>query len=182
LVIDKALQPFREDKDCSQIVLVTNPDTIDYLAKNRATGKEMYCFGGETRSDSVFHGLMAVKEEIVLVHDGARCYLQSEDLNNLKLAMESEKAAILTKPIVDTVKVVSEGYIVRTIDRNILNGAQTPQAFYIDELMTCYKKARKDGFIPTDEAAVMEKYSNTRVKCVVSLNHNEKITTIDDIK
>lgn len=182
LVIDKALEPFRKDKECSQIVLVTNSDTIDYLARNRATGKEMYCHGGETRSDSVFHGLMAVKEEIVLVHDGARCYLQSEDLENLKQVMKNERAAILTKPIVDTVKVVKDGYIVETIDRNILNGAQTPQAFYIDELMDCYKRARKEGFIATDEASVIERYSKTKIKCVISNHHNEKITTIDDIK
>jgi 2-C-methyl-D-erythritol 4-phosphate cytidylyltransferase len=182
LVIDRALQPFREDKDCSQIVLVTNSETIDYLAKNRATGKEMYCHGGAARSDSVFNGLMAVKEEIVLVHDGARCYLQSEDLNNLKKAMETERAAILSKPIVDTIKVVSDGYIVKTIDRNTLNGAQTPQAFYIDELMDCYKKAKEEGFSPTDEASVIEKYSDTKIKCVISKHHNEKITTIDDIK
>ena len=43
--------------------------------------------------------------------------------------MKTERAAILTKPIVDTIKVVSEGYIVKTIDRNMLNGAQTPQSF-----------------------------------------------------
>ena len=182
LVIDKALELFREDKDCTQIVLVTNPETIDYLAKNRATGKEMYCLGGKTRSDSVFNGLKAVKEKIVLVHDGARCYLKNEDLNNLKKAMKTERAAILTKPIVDTIKVVSEGYIVKTIDRNMLNGAQTPQAFYADELMDCYKKARKEGFIPTDEASVIEKYSDIKIRCVISKNYNEKITTIDDIK
>lgn len=142
----------------------------------------MYCHGGAARSDSVFNGLMAVKEEIVLVHDGARCYLQSEDLNNLKKAMETERAAILSKPIVDTIKVVSDGYIVKTIDRNTLNGAQTPQAFYIDELMDCYKKAKEEGFSPTDEASVIEKYSDTKIKCVISKHHNEKITTIDDIK
>ena len=169
LVIDRALQPFREDKDCSQIVLVTNSETIDYLAKNRATGKEMYCHGGAARSDSVFNGLMAVKEEIVLVHDGARCYLQSEDLNNLKKAMETERAAILSKPIVDTIKVVSDGYIVKTIDRNTLNGAQTPQAFYIDELMDCYIQAKEEGFSPTDEASVIEKYSDTKLS-VLFLN------------
>ncbi|MGI6608011.1 MAG: IspD/TarI family cytidylyltransferase [Erysipelotrichaceae bacterium] len=182
LVIDKALQPFREDEDCTQIVLVTNPETIDYLAKNRATGKEMYCLGGETRSDSVFNGLKAVKEKIVLVHDGARCYLQSEDLNVLKQTMEFERAAILSRQIADTVKVVRDGYIVKTIDRSKLNGAQTPQAFYADELFFCYKKAREDGFLPTDEASVIEKYSDTKIKCVISQKHNEKITTIDDIK
>ena len=128
----------------------------------------MYCLGGETRSDSVFNGLMAVKEKIVLVHDGARCYLQSEDLNRLKKTMETERAAILSRTIADTIKIVNEGYIVKTIDRDTLNGAQTPQAFYVDELMSCYKKARKEGFIPTDEASVVEKYSDTKIRCVVS--------------
>ena len=68
----------------------------------------MYCLGGETRSDSVFNGLMAVKEKIVLVHDGARCYLQSEDLNRLKKTMETERAAILSRTIADTIKIVNE--------------------------------------------------------------------------
>ena len=41
LVIDEALKMFRQDEDCNQIVIVTNSETIQYLATNRASGKEL---------------------------------------------------------------------------------------------------------------------------------------------
>lgn len=182
LVIDKALKLFREDKDCKQIVIVTNEKTIEYLANNRASGKESYCFGGATRSDSVFHGLLAVISNKVLVHDGARCYLIKEDLENLKKELEKEQAAILVKQETDTVKKVSGDYIVSTIDRNSLRRALTPQGFNTEQLIKAYVKARKDNFLATDEASVMEKYSDVKIKCVNSKGHNSKITTLEDIK
>ncbi len=182
LVIDRALRLFREDKDCKQIVIVTNEETIQYLANNRASGKESYCFGGATRSDSVFHGLLAVTSDKVLVHDGARCYLIKEDLEKLKTALESEEGAILVGNVVDTVKKVEDDYVVTTVDRSTLKRALTPQGFNTDQLLEAYYKSRKDGFVPTDEASVMEKYSDVKIKCVSSTGHNSKVTTLEDIK
>ncbi len=182
LVIDKALRLFREDEDCKQIVIVTNEETIQYLANNRASGKESYCFGGATRSDSVFHGLLAVSFDKVLVHDGARCYLIKEDLEKLKATLEKEEAAILVRDEVDTVKKVEDDYIVTTVDRSTLKRALTPQGFNTDQLLEAYYKSKKDGYVPTDEASVMEKYSDVKIKCVNSTGHNSKVTTLEDIK
>ncbi len=181
-VIDNALKLFREDKDCKQIVVVTNNDTITYLANNRACGKESYCRGGNSRAESVLNGLMAVMYDKVLVHDGARCYLLREDLEELKRTLQKEKGAILVRDEIDTVKKVEDGYILSTIDRECLKRALTPQGFNTDELLVAYKKAFADGFRPTDEASVMEKYGDIRIKCVNSQGHNNKITTLEDIK
>lgn len=182
LVIDNALKLFREDEDCKQIVVVTNNDTITYLANNRACGKESYCQGGNSRSESVFNGLKAAICETVLVHDGARCYLLKEDLEQLKNALKNEKGAILVRDETDTVKKVENGYIVSTIDRNQLKRALTPQGFKTDDLFKAYCLAFKYGFIATDDASIMEKYSDVKIKCVSSIGHNNKITTLEDIK
>ena len=182
LVIDEALKMFRQDEDCNQIVIVTNSETIQYLATNRASGKESYCAGGESRSESVFNGLMAVFNEYVLVHDGARCYLGRQDLENIKRAMFEYQAAILVKDETDTVKKVEDGFIVKTIDRNTVKRAMTPQGFKTEELFNCYKKAINDDFKATDDASIIEKYSDTKIKCIKAIGYNEKITTIDDIK
>ncbi|MGN1398734.1 MAG: IspD/TarI family cytidylyltransferase [Erysipelotrichaceae bacterium] len=182
LVIDEALKMFREDNDCDQIVIVTNSETIQYLAVNRACGKESYCAGGESRSESVFNGLMAVFNEYVLVHDGARCYLGKEDLENIKEAMFQYQAALLVKDETDTVKEVKDGYIVKTIDRDRVKRALTPQGFKTDELFDCYRQAFRDGFKATDDASIVEQYSATKIRCVKAVGYNEKITTIDDIK
>lgn len=182
LVINQALKLFEEDEDCKQIVIVTNHETIQYLALNRACGKECYCAGGQTRSESVFNGLKAIFTDVVLVHDGARCYLQKEDLENLKKEMQLQQGAILIRNETDTVKRVENGYIVSTVNRDEIKRALTPQAFRTDDLFKAYSKAFKDGFVATDDASIMENYSDIKIKCVESVGHNSKVTTIDDIR
>lgn len=188
-VIDSTLKVFLEDEDCKQVVVVTNPEVLDYLINNDAFTegdydfKPVYCAGGSTRSQSVENGLMAVTEDVVLVHDGARCYLLKEDLDALKKVLETEEAAMLVHDETDTVKRVDEnGYIVESINRDELKRAQTPQAFRTVDLLAGYRLASKDGYTATDDASIMEKYSNVKIKCVKAIGKNEKITTIRDIK
>lgn len=188
-VIDHTLKVFMEDEDCTQVVVVTNPEVLDYLISNDAfvdgdyDYKPVYCAGGNSRSESVVNGLMAVMEEVVLVHDGARCYLLKEDLDALKRALEVEQAAMLVHDETDTVKKVDEdGYVVCSINRDELKRAQTPQGFRTKDLLKAYRLAIKDGCLATDDAGIMEKYSDVKIKCVKAVGSNEKITTMSDIK
>lgn len=182
-VIEKTISVFDNDEDCSEIVVVCGKDVMDHLAKKPAKGKIVYAYGGSSRSESVMHGLLAVKEKIVMVHDGARCFLLKEDLDNLKKALETEKAAMLVADMTDSVKKVDkDGYIISSLDRDELKRAQTPQCFDSEELFECYLKAQKDKYTPTDDAGIMERYSDTRIKCVKSIGSNIKITTINDVK
>jgi 2-C-methyl-D-erythritol 4-phosphate cytidylyltransferase len=138
--------------------------------------------GGATRTDSVYHGLMAVDQQIVLIHDGARCYLEAEDLKQIKKAMETERAALLVRDCFDSMKMVKDGYVVKSLDRDELNHAQTPQAFYTSDILNAYYKAFKEKQIATDDVAILEKYTDIKVKCVSAIGRNEKITTIEDIR
>jgi 2-C-methyl-D-erythritol 4-phosphate cytidylyltransferase len=61
-------------------------------------------------------------------------------------------------PVVDTLKEVDEsGRIVRTIDRERLWRAQTPQAFPLRVIEQAYVEARQAGVTATDDAALVER-------------------------
>ncbi|MBQ6655104.1 MAG: 2-C-methyl-D-erythritol 4-phosphate cytidylyltransferase [Erysipelotrichaceae bacterium] len=180
-VLDHALQPFRDDKECQQIIVVTSEQTLMEACKH-PDWRELYCMGGETRTESVYHGLMAVNQDIVLIHDGARCYLTSEDLQQIKESLKTERAALLVRECYDSMKLVKDGYVVRNLNRDELNRALTPQGFRTEDILTAYYRAFKDNRIATDDVAILEMYSDVKVKCVNAIGANEKITTIDDIR
>ena len=181
-VIDRTLKLFIEDEDCTQVVVVCNEEVAEYLAGKKSIGKVMYCHGGATRQMSVYNGLLAVMEDIVLVHDGARCFLEKKDLEKLKKAVKPDCGALLVKSMVDTVKVVEDGMVVKTLNRDTLKRAQTPQGFPTEELLRVYRKAFEDCFTATDDAQLIENYSDLKVRCVESEGHNTKVTVIDDVR
>ena len=182
-VIENTLQIFMNDEDCTQIVVVTNDDVRDFLVgRNQGYGRMVYCYGGKTRQESVYHGLLAVKDPLVLVHDGARCFLDQKDLNRLKKHVNENNGAILCKKVTDTVKIIDGVYLDHTVNRDNVRLAETPQGFPTDKLISCYEKAFEDDFIATDDAQIVETYGDFKVEWVESLNDNTKITYIEDIR
>ena len=95
--------------------------------------------------------------------------------------METEDAALLMVPCKDTIKRVIGGYVEETYDRSTLMCAQTPQAFRTSVLISCMDQAVLDGWTGTDDASVVEKYSNVRVAAVEGDYANLKVTTPEDI-
>ncbi|WP_314675410.1 2-C-methyl-D-erythritol 4-phosphate cytidylyltransferase [uncultured Solobacterium sp.] len=181
-ILDKTLSVFLNDSDCVQIVLVTDCGEHFEKEQGRKDGRIVFASGGKTRQDSVYNGLRAVLADVVLVHDGARPFLDQESLEKIKKTMETEKAALLCVPCKDTVKHVQDGYVVETYERSTLQCAQTPQAFETDLLLTCMHKAKKDHFIGTDDTSLVEKYSDVKVAVVEGKYSNYKITTPEDMR
>lgn len=176
-VIDKTIDIFLSDNDCEKIIVVVNQE-VGYYLKDRT---DIYTtIGGTSRSESVFNGLKLVDSEYVLIHDGARCFLSKRDLDNLKEQLTD--AAILTAYETDTLKQVKDGCIVSTVDRNLVQKALTPQAFKTELIRACYYKANNDDYIATDDASIVERYSDIKIKCVIALDKNIKITTLNDVK
>ena len=71
-VLDHALEVFREDERCKQIVLVCSTNDVVRISSQYVSGKVVVVLGGATRQESVYNGLKAVHEDNVLIHDGAR--------------------------------------------------------------------------------------------------------------
>ncbi|MEQ8175893.1 MAG: 2-C-methyl-D-erythritol 4-phosphate cytidylyltransferase, partial [Syntrophomonadaceae bacterium] len=171
-----------------EVVLVAHPQELDYCQKEIV---EKYRFrkvkavvaGGATRQQSVWNGLQAVNENthIVAIHDGARP-LVTEALF-LALLKEAREwgAAIPGVPVRDTVKMVDgDDFVVRTLDRSVIMGIQTPQAFNYGELVKAYQLARDEQFEASDDASLFERYIG-RVKVVPGDYSNLKITTREDL-
>lgn len=179
-ILQTSINLFKNDVNCKQIIIATNPDDMHRLT-NLHGGRIVIVNGGKTRQQSVFNGLMAVTQDVVLVHDGARPWCTQESIDDLLKAMKNEMAAILAIPEVETVKIVEEGYIKQTIVRDKLMHAQTPQAFNTDILVKCHHQAILEHFNATDDAQLIEKYSTIKIKVVPGNYSNIKITTMNDV-
>jgi 2-C-methyl-D-erythritol 4-phosphate cytidylyltransferase len=144
--------------------------------------------GGEHRQQSVENALNAVRaaaDDIVLVHDAVRPFVTREIIQEVVEAAEKYGAAIAALPAVDTVKQVertAEGALVKaTIPRAGIVMAQTPQGFRYHVLKKAFDEASADGFLGTDEAALVER-SGHDVAVVMGSPRNIKITAPGDME
>ena len=181
-IIETTVEVFLQDPDCKQIVLVTDMEDPYSKQLSAQYGRLVVARGGATRQESVYSGLKGTLCDYVLIHDGARPYVSLELIERIKRALETEKAALLAISSKDTVKRVKDGYVLETYHRSELMLAQTPQGFETDLILECYKKAKKEGYLATDDASLVEYYSDVPVKIVEGSPSNFKITTPDDLR
>lgn len=115
------------------------------------------------------------------MHDGARPFITQKVIHRLVHEAANEGAAIVAVPVKDTIKRVNqEGMVEETVERSSLWSIQTPQAFRYPVLMDAHAKAKKTGYLGTDEASLVEKISFP-VKIVEGDYENIKLTTPDDL-
>jgi 2-C-methyl-D-erythritol 4-phosphate cytidylyltransferase len=139
--------------------------------------------GGDERQQSVYNGLMTLSADVrwVAVHDGVRPFVTESAVNACLSKAEQTGAAVLAVPVKDTIKVVgAAGQIESTPDRRSLWAIQTPQTFRVDWLLEAHERARRDGFIGTDDAALVERLGKP-VHVVEGEYTNIKITTPEDL-
>lgn len=142
--------------------------------------------GGDTRARSVLNGLQsliaAAADDWVLVHDAARPCLPRRDLRALVAACRRDAVGgLLAVPVADTVKQSDEdGRSLRTLPRERLWRAQTPQMYRHGLLLKALAQALAEGFEPTDEAAAIEKLG-LRPRLVEGSPLNLKVTRPADL-
>lgn len=158
-------------------------DAADILKKNVTLVE-----GGEHRQQSVANALAAigaVDDDLVLVHDAVRPFVNEEIIRGVIAGAEKYGAAIAGIPAVDTVKQVertAEGALIKaTIPREHVVMAQTPQGFRFAVLKQAFAEAASDGFMGTDEASLVER-SGHAVAVVMGSPRNIKITTPADLE
>lgn len=186
-VIEKsfeAISPF-----CQKIFLMLPPDfepckTVLNRLQEKAEQENCNLFfleGASTRQESVKKGFEQISSDYILIHDGARPLVHRSDLTELLQNTIKFKAAILAIPISDTIKQAQDKFVQKTVSRDNLWSAQTPQAF--DSLI--YKRAleiaEKQNFESTDDASLVEN-SGFPVKIVEALHLNFKITFRRDLE
>lgn len=139
--------------------------------------------GGAKRQDSVYNGLKALSQDtgIVLIHDGARPLITTDIIHKSIKVAEKYGAAVVGVPVKDTIKKLKpDGSIEKTIDRSLLWHAQTPQTFRYSLIMEAHSKARQEGYIATDDSALVE-HLGRAIYMLQGDYNNIKITTPDDL-
>ena len=136
--------------------------------------------GGATRQQSVRIGLEALERhapDVVLIHDAARPFIPPNTIPALLRVLEQAPGAIPAAPVADTLKLVDDGQITRTVPRTGLYRAQTPQAFRYSTILAAHRSDTTDA---TDDAALLESVGE-RVVIVEGSEDNIKITYPDDL-
>jgi 2-C-methyl-D-erythritol 4-phosphate cytidylyltransferase len=191
-VLIHTLRKFAASPRVSEIVIALRKSEADNFAPRLAQEKLAKAIriveGGEHRQESVANALQAisaVKEDLVLVHDAVRPFVDQEIISNVIDAAVKHGAAIAAVPAVDTIKQVdrtSEGAVVNaTIPREHIVLVQTPQGFRFHVLKQAFDEAARDGFTGTDEASVVERMGHP-VHVVMGSPRNMKITTPSDLE
>lgn len=138
--------------------------------------------GGRRRQDSVREGLSALSRrvEIALIHDAARPFATGDLIQAVVAGARLHGGCIPAVPLSDTVKEVADGKVVRTLDRERLRLAQTPQGFDASRLRDALERARLEAKEVTDEAALFE-WLGHPVQVVEGERSNIKITFSEDL-
>lgn len=169
----------------SGVVVVLAADDAHWPGWDRLHGKPVRVTqGGAERADSVLAGLQALPPEVaqndaVLVHDAARPCLSALEIDAL-LQADPTQGALLALPLSDTLKQAdAAGQVERTVPRQQLWRAQTPQMFTRAALVSALKAAAEAGITVTDEAMAMERIG-ARPRLIEGLPDNIKVTTARD--
>ncbi len=171
-----------------ELVIVTHADDLERVQRLAAEAPELAksraeIVGGAERADSVRMGTLATSfsVDVVLVHDAARPLVPPEVVERAVAVAAERGAALVAVPVHDTIKASRTGeFADETVDRSRLWRAQTPQAFRARELRRLVLRAQREGFRPTDESALWERYVGP-VPLVPGDPSNLKITTVQDL-
>lgn len=190
-ILEHTLTVFLSHPQINQIVVILHPNDEYFCTLPIASDKRIATItGGAERVDSVLSGLQYLQQldssempnEHVLVHDAARPCIDHASISQLIATCKDHQGGILAIPVADTIKQARacNSVIDKTINREKLWRAQTPQMFKLVELNQAIISSQALGISVTDEASAME-HSNAEIKLVLGKSNNIKITHPSDL-
>lgn len=166
-----------------EIVVAASPCDFDEISplcqKYGATLTE----GGETRLHSVYAALKKATSSIVLIHDGARPFINTETIKRCIESVKEFGSGVCAIPATDTLATADKnGNILSYPDRKSAYQIQTPQGFYLSEISAAYKKAfAEKRFDFTDDSSVFAAYIRAPHLCAGN-RENIKLTYATDFQ
>ncbi|TAH69971.1 MAG: 2-C-methyl-D-erythritol 4-phosphate cytidylyltransferase [Anaerolineaceae bacterium] len=188
-IIIYTLEHFELHDDIDDIVIVSLESHISelhsILQKYGITKVSKIVPGGNTGHDSIFYGLIAMKEnvkedDIVLIHDGVRPLITEELISSNIEAVKKYRAAITVEPARESIVHSKDGINISDIpNRRDVFVAKAPQSFYYGQILEAYEKAYKDNIKTVDSAQLCNLY-NIPMHIVKSTKNNIKISDSAD--
>jgi 2-C-methyl-D-erythritol 4-phosphate cytidylyltransferase len=186
-LLEHALAPLLACARIEAVVLVVAAEDTRWRELCAQEERLLSAPGGEERAHSVRNGLerladRAAVDDWVLVHDAARPCLTAAELDALFSALDDDPVGgLLAVPLADTLKAADEaGRVVRTVPREGLWRALTPQMFRYGVLRQALAAALAAGIAVTDEAAAIE-HAGHRPILVRGREANIKVTGPEDL-
>lgn len=182
-----ALRAFA-DSMVDELILVVASGEIEYcktqiIDKYHIDKVSHIVEGGRERYDSVYAGLQKVSGDYVLIHDGARAFVDEAIITRAMEAVNQYQACCVGMPVKDTIKIVDDkNYASETPSRDTLWMVQTPQCFATDLIRNAYEKIlQRTDVAVTDDSMVVEQMTDVKVKLISGSYDNIKVTTPEDM-
>ena len=183
-VLSRTLRVFDDHEMIDTIIVVAREDRMPKISRVCSPYRKVRIVvpGGESRQESVMHGLKAVPEgtELVAVHDGARPLVSDKVITDAVRAATESGAAAPVVPVKDSIKRIENGKIAADVPRDTLAAVQTPQVFRRELLLDALQSAAASGRSFTDDCAAVEALGQT-VSATEGSYENIKVTTPEDI-
>lgn len=202
-VIWYSLNAVEQSEVIDDCILVAGKEDLEFVEQD-IVGKygfskvDTIIIGGAERYLSVMNALQVIadgdmkvpnQDGYVFIHDGARPFLNEEMLVRLADAVEKVHACVAAVPSKDTIKIADdEAFALQTPDRRTVWSVQTPQVFDTQLVLQAYERLqgrldrmKEQGIAITDDAGVVELFTDNRVKMVLGDYKNMKITTPEDM-
>lgn len=187
-ILSYTIAAFESNYNIDEIIVVAAKNEIEYCVKNVI---EKYNFkkvtkvveGGEERKDSVLNGLRVLSDcEIVLIHDGARPFVNDRIINEGVENARRYGACTCGVSPKDTIKIRnSDGFAIETPNREELFLVQTPQCFKYSLIKDAHEMITKvKNYNITDDTMVAE-MAGHKVYLYSGEYSNIKITTPEDM-
>ncbi len=187
-ILQRSFDTIDEHDGIHEIVVALPPDLASsppsFLVSSRKPVR--FVDGGARRQDSVANAFLQVSERagVIVIHDAARPFASPDLFSRVIEAASRGGAAIAALQASDTVKEATAApgvrMVARTIARESIYLAQTPQAFTRSVLEDAIKRGREAIQSATDEASLAEQAGHA-VRLVEGESTNIKITTEQDL-
>ena len=193
-----SLEIFEKSDIITDVILVSSADDMEYCAdeivgKNGFSKVRAVVAGGRERYHSVMAGLDQIEvrggAEYVFIHDAARPFVTEEIIKRLYEDVVKTEACVAAVKSKDTVKIANTAdYVVSTPNRELTWIIQTPQVFTYSLAKEAYDILREEedglpcqGIRVTDDAMVVETWTDHKVKLIEGSYENIKVTTPEDM-
>ena len=177
-VLENSLAPFLASENINEIIITASRQDFDKI-KSLAPRSAKIVIGGTTRTQSIKNALDLVSNEIVLIHDGARCFVTTSLIDDVIDSVKNFGSGIPVLESTNTLAVVENGFISDVLGKDGIYSIQTPQGFLTNEILRAYDKVG-DKIYP-DDSSIYAKFIKPP-HTVKGCAKNVKLTYKEDFK
>lgn len=178
-IIQRTVNKFLNFDQFCEIIITIHPDDLTTFKAMFNHPKIKLVSGGKERWESVKCGVKACSNDIIFIHDGARCNVSDELIKNCLEAVTTnhDGGYVCGVKVIDSIREVNNGCVTKAVDRSHLYNMQTPQIFNKEDLLKAYSM----GYTDTDEVGLMLQIGKTP-KIIEGDYRNLKVTTKSDLE